>query len=294
MKVPERLCILPFDHRATFVRELFGYQEPLSKEQHSKVSRYKKIIFDGFLKVYNKQKGKNLGIFVDQEFGADILRKAKKIGAFTAFTSEKSGQKVFDFEYGNDFGRHILKFRTDCAKVLVRYNPANKKDNLIQLRRLKKISDFCKAKKIGFMFELLVPPMDSQKSKIYDSKSRPGLTVKAIKEIRQFGIEPDIWKLEEMPVRKDWQNVISAVRSNNKKDAKIIVLGRAGTKQQVKSWLKTASQFKEIIGFAIGRTIFFGPLEKYRDKKITEKQAVGMIAREFEGFVKEWGKLKNI
>lgn len=288
-EVQEKLYILPFDHRATFVRELFGYQEPLSKEQHSKVSQYKEIIFKGFLQVYNKQKDKSLGIFVDEEFGADILRKAKKIGAVTAFTSEKSGQKVFDFEYGSDFGKHILNFRTDYAKVLVRYNIANKKDNLIQLRRLKKIDNFCKAKKISFMFELLVPATEKQKSKSYDSKLRPALTVKAIKEILKFGITPNIWKLEEMPTKKDWQNVIKAINSGSR----IVMLGRAGTKQQVKDWLKTASQFKEIIGFAIGRTIFFKPLENYRDKKITEKQAVEEIAREFEGFIKFWEKCRT-
>ena len=290
MSKQEKLYILPFDHRATFVKELFGYREPLSGRQKSDVSRYKSLIWEAFAKVYRKQRDKTgLGILIDETFGSGIIKKAKKLGAVVSVPVEKSGQKVFDFEYGQNFGKHILKFRPDYAKVLVRYNPANKKDNLLQLKRLKKVSDFCKSKKTKFLFELLVPATDSQKSKSYDSKLRPALTVKAIKEIRAFGIEPNIWKLEEMPAKKDWQNVINAVNL----DSRIVMLGRAGTKQQVKDWLKTASQFKEIIGFAIGRTIFFKPLENYRDKKITEKQAVEAIAREFDSFINFWEKCKN-
>jgi 5-dehydro-2-deoxygluconokinase len=292
--VPERLYILPFDHRATFVKELFGYQEPLSMEQHSRVSKYKGIIWNAFVGVYRKQKDKkSLGILIDEEFGSGIIKKAKKLGVVLSVPAEKSGQRVFDFEYGQDFGKHILKFRPDYAKVLVRYNPDNRKDNKIQLKRLRKINDFCKNKKIGFLFELLVPATDLQKTKNYDCKVRPLLTVKSIKEIRAFGIEPDIWKLEEMPDKRSWQNIINAVKSKNKKNAKIIVLGRAGTKQRVKGWLRTASQFPEIIGFAIGRTIFFQPLESYRDKKITEKQAVGMIAKGFSYFIQFWEKHKR-
>ena len=131
----------------------------------------------------------------------------------------------------------------------------------------------------------------TEKIKNYDTKIRPLLTMKAIKEIRNFGIEPDIWKLEEMPKKSGWKNVIEAAKKGSKKDAKIIVLGRAGTKKQVKEWLKTASSFPEIIGFAIGRTIFFSPLQKYREGKISRKQAIGLIAKDFSYFTDYWKKL---
>ena len=74
----KELYILPFDHRATFIRDLFGYQEPLSKKQKSEVSEYKKIIFDAFISVYREQKDKkSLGILIDEEFGSKIIKEAK-------------------------------------------------------------------------------------------------------------------------------------------------------------------------------------------------------------------------
>lgn len=285
-----RLYILPFDHRATFIKDLFGYKEPLSKKQLSDVRGYKKLIWKAFLRVYEKTKDKKpLGILVDEEFGSGILREAKKAGAVRIVAAEKSGQKVFDFEYGKKFGQHILRVKPDYSKVLVRYNPKNKKDNIIQLKRLKMLDGFCKKRKIGFLLELLVPATELQSAKKdYDSRIRPVLTAEAIKEIRAFGIEPDIWKMEAMPGRSDWKRIVEAVKYKNKKPARIIVLGRAGSKKQVSSWFKIASGVKEVIGFAVGRTIFLPPLEKYHEKKISKKQAISLIAGDFGYFIDCW------
>jgi len=292
MKNIEQLYILPFDHRASFSRDLFGWQEPLSKKQVAKVKEAKQMIWQAFRSVwYKSMSTEGLGILVDEQFGSEILQQAKKLGAVRILTTEKSGQKAFDFEYGSKFGAHILKFKPDYAKVLVRYNPVNKKDNKIQLKRLKKINDFCKQKKIGFLFELLVPCEPAQLKKYgksYDLKCRPSLTWQAIKEIRVADIHPEIWKLEAMP-KNDWQKIIKVIGKNEK----IVILGRAGSKQVVSQWLKTAAKFKEIIGFAVGRTIFYGPLEKWRDKKISKNRAIDLITENFEYFIKLWERNKK-
>jgi 5-dehydro-2-deoxygluconokinase len=292
----KQLYILPFDHRATFATGLFGFKEPLTKVQHNKVKEAKEMIWQAFMVVQRRLKSAlpegTLGILVDEEFGAEILRSAKKLGAVTILTTEKSGQPVFDFEYGVKFGAHILKLKPNYAKVLVRYNPVNKKDNLIQLKRLKKINDFCKNKKIGFLFELLVPASPAQLKKYkksYDLKARPALTCQAIKEIRAFGVKPNIWKLEAMYKASDWQKIIGLIG----KEEKIVVLGRAGSKQLVSQWLKTAAKFKEIIGFAVGRTIFFPPLEKFIAKKISKNKAIKQIANNFQYFINLWEKFHN-
>jgi len=289
----KQLYILPFDHRASFFRDLFGWQEPLNAKQKAKVKEAKGIIFEAFKKVKRRMNSAlpegTLGVLVDEEFGSEILRAAKKLGAVVILTTEKSGQKIFDFEYGPKFGQHILKFKPDYAKVLVRYNPVHKKDNLAQLKNLKKITDFCKKNKIGFLFELLVPASPAQVKKFgksYDLKARPALSLRAIKEIRAAGIQPDIWKLEAMP-KNYWSKIIKAGGK-----AKIVILGRAGSKAMVSQWLKTAAQFKDIIGFAVGRTIFYSPLEKWRDGKLTKNQAVDLIAKNFEYFINLWEKAK--
>jgi 5-dehydro-2-deoxygluconokinase len=114
-------------------------------------------------------------------FGAAILRDAAQKGYFTALTTEKGGQAEFDFEYGEDFAKHIGAFNPTFAKVLVRYNPeGDAAMNERQAARLKKLSDFLHGKSRNlFMFELLVMPEQGQLDKLkgdetaYDVKLRP-------------------------------------------------------------------------------------------------------------------------
>ena len=56
------------------------------------------------------------GILVDEQFGAEVARKAKAEGLTLAMPVEKSGQNEFDFQYGDDFGDHIERLRPDVQQ----------------------------------------------------------------------------------------------------------------------------------------------------------------------------------
>src|SRR5207245_4934379 len=136
------------------------------------------------------------------QFGAAILRDAKKRGYITAMPAEKSGQDEFDFEYGEDFPKHIEQFEPTFCKVLVRYNPeGDRVVNQRQSARLKRLSDYLHSHNRLYMFELLVPAEKAQLDRVkgdkkaYDLQLRPGLMVRAIQELQDAGIEPDVWKM---------------------------------------------------------------------------------------------------
>src|SRR5262245_56937812 len=42
------LYVLPFDHRATFSKNMFGWQEPLSPDQTAEIAAVKQVIYDAF------------------------------------------------------------------------------------------------------------------------------------------------------------------------------------------------------------------------------------------------------
>jgi myo-inositol catabolism protein IolC len=65
----------------------------------------------------------HVGVLVDEQYGADVARRAKADGAILAMPVEKSGQDEFDFEYGDAFGTRIEAFDPTFTTVLVRYNP---------------------------------------------------------------------------------------------------------------------------------------------------------------------------
>ena len=105
------LFILPFDHRGSFESGMFGWKGTLNAEQIARIAAAKQVIYDGFKAALAGGVEKaSAGILVDEQFGAAILRDAAHHGYVTAAPAEKSGQKEFDFEYGEDFGAHIDAF----------------------------------------------------------------------------------------------------------------------------------------------------------------------------------------
>lgn len=289
------LYVLPFDHRATFYNKMFGYKGTPTPEQTAEVAAAKQVIYDGFQAAIAAGVPKErAGILVDEQFGSAILRDCAKKTYFTAAPAEKSGRDEFDFEYGEDFAKHIEKFQPTFCKVLVRYNPeGNQELNRRQAARLKLLSDYLHGKsKSLYMFELLVPPENAQLDRVkgdkkaYDVNLRPGLMVQAIRKLQDAGVEPDLWKIEGIERTEDCEKVVAAARRDGRDKVGCIVLGRGEDDKKVREWLATAAPVPGFIGFAVGRTVFWDPLVNLRDKKITREAAVNEISRRYREFVK--------
>src|SRR5258707_2635362 len=123
---------------------MFGWKGPITPEQTAQIAATKQVIYEGFKTAVgagvHKEKA---AILVDEQFGAAILRDAAAQGYTTACPAEKSGQEEFDFQYGEDFAKHIEAFHPTFCKVLVRYNPEGDRGlNQRQAARLRRLSDY--------------------------------------------------------------------------------------------------------------------------------------------------------
>jgi 5-dehydro-2-deoxygluconokinase len=296
------LYILPFDHRGSFQTKMFGWKGTLTPEQTADIAATKQVIYDGFKSALAAGVPKEkAGILVDEQFGAAILKDAAKNGYSTSCPAEKSGQDEFDFEYGEDFAKHIEMFSPTFCKVLVRYNPeGDKASNQQQTARLKRLSDYLHTKsKSKFMFELLVPAEQAQLDKLkgdkkaYDLQVRPGLMVQAIKELQDAGVEADVWKIEGLDRREDCVHIVEAARRKGREKVGCIVLGRGEDDKKVREWLGIAAPVPGFIGFAVGRTSFWDPLMDMRSKKIDRGAAVAEIARRYREWVDIFEKARR-
>jgi len=287
------LYILPFDHRGSFVTKMFGWHGGLTPAQTAEIAAAKRVIYDGFKTAIAGGAPKNKGgILVDEQFGAAILRDAKANGFATACPAEKSGQNEFDFEYGDDFAKHIEAIQPTFCKVLVRYNPEGDAVlNQRQTARLKKLSNYLHSKSESrFMFELLVPAEKAQLDRVkgdkkaYDLELRPKLMVQTIHQLQDAGVEPDVWKIEGLDRREDCEEIVSAAHRGGRDKVGCIVLGRGEDDKKVREWLTTAAGVKGFTGFAVGRTDFWEPLVNFRASKTTREAAVAEIARRYREF----------
>ncbi len=294
----KELLILAFDHRASFLEKMFGIKgrQPTPQEK-KQIEDYKQIIFEGFNLAVKKKVPKDIaGLLVDEEFGSKVLREAKKEGLTFAMPCEKSGQDEFDFDYGDKFPQHIEEFDPTFVKVLVRYNPDSDAEmNKRQLQRLKKLSDYLSKTKRPFLFELIVAASPEQLAKLggskekYDQELRPKLMVQALKAIQDSGVEPSIWKLEGVDKPADAKAVVKQAQTGGRKVG-VITLGRGESKEKVQEWLAVGAKIPGIIGFAVGRTIFWNPLMDYKAGKTDRKGAVEQIAQNYIELVDLWLK----
>jgi myo-inositol catabolism protein IolC len=172
--------------------------------------------------------------------------------------------------------------------VLVRYNPEGERAlNQRQAGRLKRLSDFLHGSGRKLMFELRVPAEPAQLARVggdkkaYDRELRPGLMARAIRELQDGGVEPDLWKIEGLDRTQDCVDVVAAARRNGRNEVSCIILGRGEDEKKVEEWLRTAAAVPGFIGFAVGRTTFWDPLIAWRTNRTSREAAVAEIARRY-------------
>ena len=290
----EDLYILAFDHRGTITKGLLGVdgREP-TQDEANKVSELKQIIFDGFLKANESGiTGGDPAILVDETFGLEVQQKAKELNIKFAAPVEKSGQKVFDFEYGDQFREKIKEIGADFVKILVRWNPDDEEEiRETQGNRIKELSDWLSENDKKFLLEFLVPATEEQLASVendqarYDSEIRPKLAVKVVEEMRERGADPDIWKIEGLDTSEDCEKVAHAIRTGDREDVIAVVLGRGASDEKVNEWLRAGSSVEGYKGFAIGRSIFWDALKGFHEGEKSREEAVEEIAQSYLGFL---------
>ena len=290
----QKLYILAFDHRGSFQKKFFGIEGDPDAEQTAEIADAKHLIFEGIVRAVSAgADAATAGVLVDEQFGSTVPEEAREHGLKLAMPAERSGQSMFDFQYGDDFGAHIERFDPDFTKVLVRYNPKGDRDgNREQLSKLKRLSDWLKRHQRRFLFELLVPAEEAQLQAVdgdsdrYDAELRPELMRGAIAEIQAAGVEVDVWKIEGVDERADCERLVSQARTGGRDDVVCVVLGRGANAAKVDHWLAQAATVDGFVGFAIGRSIWWDPLKAYVDGKIERVEGARRIAENYLRFVK--------
>jgi len=288
----QNLYILAFDHRGSF-KKMFGAGGEAAPAPQETLETAKQIVWEGVKQALSDgAPADSVGALVDEEMGAQPAREAKEMGVKLAMPVEASGQPVFDFEYGEDFGEHIEAFDPDFSKVLVRWNPADSdKDKAVQGERLKRLGDWLHERGRKYLFELLVPASDGQLAlaggdvRAYDTELRPHLTLQAISEILEAGVEPDIWKIEGFDRTLSCELLADLIRRDGRDQVAAVVLGRGADDARVDHWLRCGAPVAGYSGFAIGRSIWSPSISAWSAGDLPREKAAAAIAAAYRRFI---------
>ncbi len=297
----QKLYVLAFDHRGSFQKKFFAIDGEPDSEQTAIIADAKHLIFEGLLQAVSAgAEPASTGVLVDEQFGSSVPEEAREKGLIVAMPAERSGQNMFDFQYGDDFPEHIERYDPDFTKVLVRYNPDGDRDaNRVQSAKLRRLSEWLHGHERKFLFELLVPAEDAQLQSVggdgdrYDAELRPELMRRAIAELQGSGIEADIWKIEGVEERSDCEMLVAQARDGGRDGVACVVLGRGADDAKVDHWLTEAAPVDGFIGFAIGRSIWWDPLKAYVDGKIERAAGARKIAENYLRFVAVYERAKT-
>src|SRR3989338_5013757 len=288
------LFILPFDHRGSYSKKVFGIEgRPPADDERVQMKDLKYVVYEGFEAAVSSgiPPKEGAALLVDEEFGEAVLRDARTKGYTVCMPVEKSGQDVLELEFGEKFTEHIAEFKPTIVKVLLRYNPGDSPEvNQKQLSVLKTISDYCARDQYKMLIEPLIPALPSQLEQVggdekrYDTDVRPRLTVKMIQEFQDAGIETDIWKLEGMEKIEDYEAVVRQARAGDRDNVAVVVLGRGSDDEQVTRWLRAGAKVPGVIGFAVGRTIWLDSVKSLKQGKISRQEAIAQIAKKYRQF----------
>jgi myo-inositol catabolism protein IolC len=284
------LWALAFDHRNSLRREFFGIDREPTPADDARCRAAKAVIFEGVLAAIAE--GIPVGrpaVLVDEQYGADLIRRANARGIVTAVPVEESGRAELALEHGDDFGLAIERIDPTYVKVLVRYNPeGDERANGRQRETLARVQRWVVEHGRSWMLELLVPPTAAQLAAVgqarYDIDVRPDLTSRAAAELTETGLRPDLWKLEGMATTVQYATVAAACGATSG-GVVCLVLGRGADEAAVDQWLTRAAPVPGFAGFAVGRTLWWEPLRSHISGAATGDEAAAAIAANFRRLI---------
>jgi myo-inositol catabolism protein IolC len=293
MSAAAPLFMLAFDHRNALVGKMLPGRTDRADEL---IPPAKDVIYDGARAVLadGDLGDGRLAVLVDEQYGAAVARAARRDGVTLAVACERSGQRHFELEYGDDAAAHIDDLDPDYVKVLVRYNPdGDEAENARERAALAEVSALCERLGRKLLFELLVPPTDAQLAAAggdrdrYDAEQRADLTVRTMEAFRSTGTLVHLWKVEGFETERD-AAAVARQAAKGAVDAPIIVLGRGADDAKVDHWIRVAAATEGFAGFAIGRSIWWSPVADWLNDACTREEAVERIAASYRRAIGVW------
>jgi len=271
----DRLFAFAFDHR-----HQFDDLASRTGRDTAAIGQFKTLAYQAVRQVAADTDG--VGLLVDDEQGQTALHSSADSGLWTGRPAEASGVYPLALNMGPDIGTHLAEWPvTQTVKLLLPYrldDPADIRDHHDQL--LARLYDACRT--AGR--ELLVEIITSHSGQPVAADDIPVI----MEHIYQQGIYPDWWNLEPVEQAAFWQRCGAVVRTFDPYAQGIIVLGKQMPSDQLAAMFAAAKTDEMVKGFAIGRTIFWGPAEDWFAGRCDDQAAIRQMAAGFAGLIAAW------
>jgi myo-inositol catabolism protein IolC len=284
------LFVLAIDHQASFTMDLFGITGAPSGADRSRMRRAKALVYEGLRHVAGSVPFGREGILIDEDLGEDVVKTAQSDGVVVLMPIEKSGSRLFDLEYGDQFAEHVDAFNPDFFKALVRYNPDDDEGmRRTQIGRLAAVSEWAGRTNRRWIIELLIALSPEQLSTCqdrgdFDRAKRQALTAEVISQLQDGGVHPTIWGFEAFDEATGADDALAAVAADGRHPAACIVVARDAPIDRAEHRFAVAAN-RQFAGFAVGRTVWEEPLRQFVDGALSNEGVILAVAKTYTALV---------
>ncbi|HDL4077660.1 TPA: DUF2090 domain-containing protein, partial [Mannheimia haemolytica] len=109
----------------------------------------------------------------------------------------------------------------------------------------------------------------------------------AIAHFYQLGIKPEWWKLPDVS-RAQWQAISATIEANDPDCRGILILGLDAPLEVFKDTFEQAKGCEKVKGFAVGRTIFGEPSEKWLAGELDDNTLISAVSEKYRTLIDLW------
>jgi 5-dehydro-2-deoxygluconokinase len=104
----------------------------------------------------------------------------------------------------------------------------------------------------------------------------------------EIGILPDWWKIECPSRDSEWEEITRVISERDAECRGVILLGKGAPLDELRETFQSARKHSICKGFAVGRSIFQGPVDSWFRGTCSEEDCCEMIERNFVSLIEAW------
>ncbi len=271
------LRVFAFDHRSQM--------EEMEGATPDRIGAFKLLCLQAAEEVAEGRHG--YGILCDGRFGSRALYRAAGQGLWIGRPVELPGSRPLRLEpeIGPDFGGlaewplgHVVKCLCFCHPDDDAATWADQEETLVRLFHA------ARRNRLEFLLEVIpskVGPVDDT------------TTARLIERVYALGIFPDWWKLEPFRTATAWQAACDAITRHDAHVRGIVVLGLDAPEAELAESFALAARQPLVRGFAVGRTIFGQAARDWFTGRISDSEAVAVMAARYRALCAVWDKARE-
>ena len=281
---PDRVYMLAADHRWQW--EEFCDARSLPRER---IREVKRLAFDGFLRARERSAAvRDFGaLLVDEQYASAVIADALKAGLSVGTPAEKAG--ACPLAWATDPFSAALTGA--FVKVLVRHRPDDEAEiQAGQWAKLEALQAWCRGAGKPLVAEVLVARTHEPED-TFESSGRPAMLAGFIADAYGRGLTPAFWKIEGTLAPEGARAIDAAIAAHP--SCRQIILGKAAELSTIDRWFAACTASATASGFAIGRSVFWGPSAAYLTGMNTAGEAAAAICDNYLALVDAWDRSRK-